>query len=200
MFIQRDAGLWFKAMVNNCKVVERLKKVKMIITDVDGTLTEGYIYFSESGDEFKNFSVQDGYGIALAQEQGLLVGVISGRDSIATIEMAKDRNIPANMLYQGVMKNKVQYVEKMQKMHNLNCEETLYFGDDVLDIQVKKNVCLFASPDTALFYIQEASDFVVPKCGGCGAFRLLIDLILYVQGKHFAQDVISQAIDKVSCL
>ena len=81
----------------------------------------------------------------------------------------------------------------MEKL-NITSEETLHFGDDFLDLEIKPHVGIFAAPQNAPFYIQHAADIVVPKDGAHSAFRLLLDVILYVQGNHFAQKFIEEAI------
>ena len=94
----------------------------------------------------------------------------------------------------GDCKDKIQYVHKMQKFVEASKEETVHFGDDVLDLYVKPEVGLFACPNNSLFYVKHNAEIIIPRNGGHGAFRMLLDLILYAQEKHFAQQYIQDAL------
>ncbi len=171
-----------------------LQNIKLIITDVDGCLTDANIYLPDGGEPVKGFSVQDGYATKHALDVGLQIAFLSGKNSSATTTRAAKLGIPEQLCAVGICENKIAQVHRMQEFAGASKEETLFFGDDVLDIEVKEAVGTFACPQNALFYVHHASDLHVPKRGGQGAFRLLLDLVLYAQQKHFAQSLIDAAL------
>ena len=185
---------WFNNCVKDTKLTHLLNKVQLIITDIDASLTDGTIFLTKKRNEkeLKGVSMQDNYGIEKALEKNYKIAFISGRKSSPFKQYIKTLGIPNNLYYDGVGENKISYVKKIQKILKLRKENTLYFGDDMLDIETKSASEIFCAPANALFYIQSQADLVVPKMGGKGAFRLLLDLILYTQKKHFAQKMISE--------
>ena len=185
---------WFISQLNNQTLVESLKKIKLVIADIDGALTDNKIFLDESNGQQKSFSIQDGYAITKAPKVGVHVAFLSGKHNNSTLARAKTLGIPEELFQMGDSKCKIQYVHKMQEFTKATKEETIHFGDDVLDLYVKPEVGLFASPNNALFYVKHNADIVVPRNGGHGAFRMLLDLILYIQGNHFAQDYIKDAL------
>ena len=186
---------WFKAMLNDHELCEKLKKIKFIISDVDGCLTPANIMLMDSGDEGKDFSVQDGYVIHKSlQEKLLSIGLLTGRNSPSTAARAQRLGIAAELCVMGVVEEKKASVVVMQNLVGATYEQTLFFGDDAQDYNVRPVVSLFASPANAVFYVYQKADIQLPLVGGHGAFRLLLDLILYVQNKHFCQDLISEAV------
>ena len=187
MHTERD---WFAKHKDNTS----LKNITLIITDVDGCLTDANIYMPDGGEPIKGFSVQDGYATKHAMDAGLQIAFLSGKNSSATTTRASKLGIPDELCAVGICENKIAQVRRMQEFAGATKEQTLFFGDDVLDIEVKEAVGVFASPQNALFYVHHASDLHVPKRGGRGAFRLLLDLVLYTQHKHFAQSLIDAAL------
>jgi 3-deoxy-D-manno-octulosonate 8-phosphate phosphatase KdsC-like HAD superfamily phosphatase len=103
--------------------------------------------------------------------------------------------IPDELCIAGV-KDKVNLINNLCEKYKLSFSQILVFGDDYLDTKIKKDIpeIIFACPLNAPFYFYHMADLVLPKPGGQHAFRLLVDLVLYVQKKHFAQDIISQAL------
>ncbi len=186
---------WFKEAVNNQLLVNKLKKIKLIISDVDGSLTDNLLYPHENTEETKGFSTQDGFAITQAIQLGLQIALLSGKNGKILQARADTLGIPKANQFWGVNNNKIEYVQKLQKNLNTTKEETLYFGDDTLDIEVKDAISLFVCPLNAIFYIKPLSDIIIPKTGGYGAFRMLLDLTLYVQKKHFKQSLIDNALN-----
>jgi len=186
---------WFITCLKDEALVEKLKKISLIISDIDGCLTDGKAFYSDSKEIVKNFSIQDGYLMAKCNKDGLpALALISGRSDTAARKRAQVLGIPDHLYYEGVDKNKCVAVEEVQAKVGVKKEETLFFGDDLLDLATKPCVSLLVSPSNALFYIHSNSDIVVPRAGGNGALRLVLDLILYVQKKHIAQECLEKAL------
>ncbi|HBS48531.1 TPA: 3-deoxy-D-manno-octulosonate 8-phosphate phosphatase [Candidatus Dependentiae bacterium] len=188
--------IWFKEILKNQQFVERLKKIKLVITDVDGCLTDNKIYMLARGEEVKCYNVSDGLATKRASTNNLLkIALLSGKNGKSVELRAKNLGIPQDLIYLGYELNKLEMVKKIQEEQNVSKEETLYFGDDVPDISAKDGVSLFISPSNVMFYIRPHADLIIPKEGGSGAFRLLLDLVLFVQKKHFAQNLIEDILE-----
>jgi 3-deoxy-D-manno-octulosonate 8-phosphate phosphatase (KDO 8-P phosphatase) len=194
--------LWFKQCLSNKTLIKKLKHIRFVILDIDGALTNGYIYLSENLDghqdslkKMKGFSTQDGFAINQAIKHNILqFAFLSGRNDTTTRKRAQVLGIPKELCFTGIDHNKPEKVLLAQKKLNISSKETLHFGDDFLDLEIKPHVEIFASPQNAPFYIQHAAHLVVPKDGANSSFRLLLDLILYIQGNHFAQSFIKKAL------
>lgn len=184
---------WFSGCLKNKSLIEKLKKIKLIITDIDGTLTDANIFLPHGSEELKGLSVQDGYITSKAIEVGLKIAYLSGRKSTEIANRAKKLGIPEALCAQGI-DNKRLKVKEFQKITNTLKEDTLIFGDDFMDYEVKDLAEIFVIVENAPFYLHSVADLIVSKKGGFGAFRLLLDLILYVQDKHFAQPLIKKAL------
>ncbi len=158
----------------------RLAKVKMIISDVDGVLTDGAIYKGAEGMELKRFSVEDGAGVAVARAAGLGIALISGRYSAAT--EARARELRIEDVYNGTL-NKLPPYREILKKYKLQDDEVAYIGDGIIDLAVMEKVGLPISVRNAYPLVQEAAVYVTEKCGGSGAFREAVDWILKGQGR-----------------
>ena len=159
---------------------DRAKKVKLIIFDVDGTLTDGGIYISNSGELFKTFNCQDGFGIAAAHKVGLKTAIITGRTSQIVAVRAAELNI--STVKQGQPDKRNAYKE-IKAEFNLSDEEIAYVGDDIIDLPVLIQVGFAAAVGNATFEVAERAHFVAEKFGGHGAAREVIEFILKSQGK-----------------
>lgn len=184
---------WFKECCANQTLVEKLKKITFVVTDIDGCLTDANVYFGEAEEEMKAMSVQDGYGIRWGIKQGLHISFLSGRASKAVVDRGATLDIPSHLCHVGISDKEV-VIKQMQQQVNATPEQTLYFGDDVIDLPVRPHVSIFVAPANALFYIKDQADLLLPLSGGNSAFRLIIDLVLFVQGRHFAQASIDQSL------
>jgi len=188
---------WFVENLKNKELVEKLKKISLVISDIDGCLTDGKAYYSSDTEIQKCFSIQDGYAMTKLNKTGMpYLGLISGRSDAAATKRAKKLGIPDDLYFQGVNRNKSETVRKIQEKLKITKENTLFFGDDFLDLETRDSVSIFASPSNGLFYVHSNSEIITPRAGGDGAFRLILDLLLYVQEKHFAQDFIENSIEK----
>ncbi|MFH1643836.1 MAG: hypothetical protein ABIA74_01550 [bacterium] len=185
---------WFKSCLQDNILVEKLKKIKLIVTDVDGCLTNGQLFITENGDRIKGFSVQDGFATTKALKSDLLISFLTGRKDNSVKYRAKQLGIPDDLYFEGFCDGKKEIIKQIQKNKNISKEQTILFGDDFLDIECKDEVGIFASPQNSLFYVASQADLIIPKQGGFGAFRLLLDLILFIQEKHFASLFINKTI------
>ncbi|MDO5088976.1 MAG: HAD-IIIA family hydrolase [Leptotrichiaceae bacterium] len=154
--------------------------IKLILLDVDGTLTDGGIYRGNNGEELKKFNVKDGYAIVQAQKTGIDFGIITGRNSELVRIRAEELKI--KYIYQGISEKKVILKEIMEKA-SLKKEEIAYMGDDLNDLNIMKEVGLKGAPEDAVKEIIEAAEFVSSKKGGCGAVREFIEFIIKKENK-----------------
>lgn len=150
-------------------------KIKMLIMDVDGTLTDGHIYTGPDGEAMKVFSCKDGLGIKeLLPQLGITPVIITGRDSIITANRAKELRITE--LYQGVA-DKLPLLREIAARYGLEPEEIAYIGDDLNDWECLKYCGVTGCPQDAEDAIKEIVSFVAPRDGGKGAVR---DFIHYI--------------------
>lgn len=153
----------------------RLKKIRCLLLDVDGVLTDGKLHFTSDGQEFKSFDIQDGHGIAMALRAGLLVGFVSGRPSKATEKRAADLGV--NILRQGPV-NKMTMVDTIKAEHKLRDEEICFVGDELVDLPVLRRAGLAVAVPNAVAEVLDASHYVTRRKGGDGAVREVIEMIL----------------------
>ncbi|HEY5512651.1 MAG TPA: HAD-IIIA family hydrolase [Geomonas sp.] len=158
---------------------ERLKKIKLVILDVDGVMTDGRIIFDSNGIESKFFNVKDGHGIKMLQRAGIEVGIISGRESLVVANRAIELGI--GQVYQKSLDKLVPY-RQMLEASGLSDEQVAFMGDDIIDIPLLKRVGLSAAPADAVAEVIPFAHFVAKNRGGWGAVRELCDLILRGQG------------------
>ena len=154
--------------------------IKLVLLDVDGTLTDGGIYRGNNGEELKRFNVKDGYAIVNAQKLGIEFGIITGRKSELVEIRAKELKI--KYLYQGISEKTV-ILEEIMKKDGLSKEEIAYMGDDLNDLLIMKQVGLSGTPKDAVDEVIQVADFVSKKNGGSGAVREFIEYILKKDGK-----------------
>ena len=147
--------------------------------DVDGVLTDGKLYFTTDGQEFKMFDVQDGHGIAMAQRVGLTIGFISGRPSKATTRRAADLGV--KIVLQKPT-NKMEMVETVKRQHGFANDEIAFMGDELVDLPVLRRVGLAVAVPNAMDEVKRAAHYVTRRRGGNGAVREVIEMILKAQG------------------
>jgi YrbI family 3-deoxy-D-manno-octulosonate 8-phosphate phosphatase len=156
-------------------VTSRLKKIKCVLTDCDGVLTDGGMYYSESGEELKKFNTKDGKGMELLKKSGLITGIITGENSQSVLRRAKKLNL--DEVYIGV-KNKMEIIDEICSKYTLTYDEIAYLGDDINDIEVISNVGFGCSVSDAINAVKIQSIFTTSLKGGYGAFREFADYIL----------------------
>ncbi len=158
---------------------DRLKKIKLLLLDVDGVMTDGRIIFDSNGVESKFFNVKDGHGIKMLQRAGIEVGIVSGRKSQVVANRASELGIA--LVYQGSLDKLTPYLDILEKT-GLADEQIAYMGDDIIDLPVLRRVGFAAAPADALEYVIQHAHFVTRNRGGWGAVREVCDLILMAQG------------------
>ncbi len=159
---------------------EKARKIRWILLDVDGAMTDGGITYNSQGVESKTFHVRDGHGIKLAQRAGLRFAVITGRESSVVDHRAKELGI--DEIHQGAKKKIVAYDELTRRL-KLSDEEMAFIGDDLIDLPVFRRVGLSAVVADADPETKEQADLVLTQPGGRGAVREFIELILKAQDK-----------------
>lgn len=163
----------------NC--LPKAKKVKLLLLDVDGVLTDGSITYSDEGVELKTFNVKDGFGLNLLRKAGVEVGIITARSSKALIRRCRDLKI--DHLYQG-RRNKVEAFKEIIAELGLSAEEVGYMGDDWLDLALLAKVGFAATVADAVREIKEVVDFSSRYNGGQGGVREVCDLIVDAKGMY----------------
>jgi len=161
------------------KVVEKMRKVKMLLLDVDGVMTDGRIVMDSQGRELKHFNVRDGHGLVMVQRHGISVGILTVRKSDVVEHRARDLKITE--VYQGAL-NKKEVFEKILEKNHLKPEDIAYMGDDIVDIPVLKRVGFSVAVADALEVVKKAVDYVTVSKGGQGAVREVCDMLLQAQG------------------
>ena len=159
---------------------DKASKIKLLLFDVDGVLTDGKVLLHADGSESKSFDIKDGTGIVWAQRAGLTVGILSARTSAATSQRAAQLGI--TLIHQGVT-SKLDTYDQIADSLLLEDEQVAYMGDDVLDLPVLLRVGLAAAPADAVEAVRSRVHWVSRCQGGAGAARELIELILRAQGR-----------------
>jgi len=154
---------------------ERCLRLRLILTDVDGVMTDGSIFIMPTGEEARVFNVKDGYGIVLAHAAGLETGIITGRASNAVTERA--RTLGMSVLKQGSL-DKLRLFEEILSEKSLAPHEVAYIGDDYPDLPVLQRVGLSATPADAPLALKEAAFMIMENTDGRGALREFIESIL----------------------
>lgn len=162
------------------EIKEKLRKIKLLVLDVDGVMTDGRIIMDDEGRELKNFDVRDGHGIKLLQRHGIKVAILTGRKSKVVEHRARDLEIEE--VYQGAL-NKKEIFEKILQKHNIRADNVAYVGDDIVDVPVLNEVGFSAAPRDALAIVKKRVDYIAVNRGGHGAVRELCDMILLAREK-----------------
>lgn len=159
---------------------DRFSRIRAVLSDVDGVLTDGKLYFDKTGNEFKSFDIQDGHGISMAKRAGFLVGFVSGRPSAATNQRAKDLGVE---ILRMQATNKMDMVNEIKDEHGLADDEICFLGDELVDLPVLYKVGLAVAVPNAVDDVRDAAHYVTERRGGNGALREVIDLLLKIQGR-----------------
>ena len=162
------------------KVHKKARKIKLLLLDIDGVMTNGQIIMDDTGKEIKQFDVRDGHGIRLIMRSGIQVGIITGRYSKVVRHRAKDLGI--QMVYQKVHRKKVVY-ERIKRKTQLSDQEIAYMGDDIVDLPILRMVGLAVAVRNAWVGLIKHVDYVTRNKGGEGAVRELAEILLQAQGK-----------------
>ena len=161
-------------------VLEKAKKIKLLICDVDGVLSDGKVYFTNQGDELKNFNIKDGLGIKLLMANGIEVAIITGRNSNIVAQRAKELGI--KHLFQGQPDKRATFNQLILAL-NLNPDQVAHIGDDLPDLPLMKLSGLGICVADGYHFVQKNADWITNHIGGEGAVRDVSDLILFAQNK-----------------
>lgn len=158
----------------------RARRVRLVIFDVDGVLTDGRLWYTPQGDELKAFHAFDGHGVKLLLMAGLDTGIISGRDSPAVAKRAKELGIEQVM--QGV-EDKHAAFDRMLRRAKVKRAATAYMGDDVVDLPVLMRCGFACAPHEAPEDVRRRAHYIASADAGHGAVREVCEFILEAQGK-----------------
>lgn len=165
-------------------LTNRAKLIRLIAFDVDGVMTDGGLYYSDSGEEFKRFNSLDGHGLKMLRASGVEIAIITGRTS-RCVE-ARALNLGISHLYQGV-ENKLDAMVDLLNKLKLSRDAAAYMGDDIVDLTVMRHVGLAISVPEAPQLVREHSAYVTQRSGGHGAVREACEMIMSAQGTLDAQ-------------
>ncbi len=169
----------------------RAVRIKMVLMDVDGTLTDGTLAVLPDGEEIKSYNVRDGMGVLLAQLAGLKVGIITGKTSKGLEKRAERLKITE--IHQGII-DKKKVLDEILTRNRLVPEDVAYIGDDLGDLEVIKSVGFSAAVADAHPIVRKSAHYVSKKKGGGGAFREFVEYIIGAQKKW---DVITSGFKKI---
>lgn len=166
------------------EVLALAAKVKLLLFDVDGVLTDGRLVIGDDGLEFKAFNSRDGHGIKMLQRNGVAVGIITGRTSRVVKHRVKDLGI--KHVFQGC-KEKLPVYRKLIKKLKLKPEQTAYVGDDVVDLPIMLHVGLAVAVQNAHALAKQHAHWITPSIGGYGAAREVCEMVLLAQGSYHTE-------------
>lgn len=159
-------------------IQNRAEKIRLVCFDVDGTLTDGRLFFDELGNELKAFHVHDGQGLRLLEDSGITVALITARES--QIVQKRGKELRLTHVYTGIS-NKLALLNTISQNENLDHSQIAYMGDDFPDLACLQTVGLAACPKNALDVIKQSVHWQSDFDGGQGAARQFCDLILHAQ-------------------
>lgn len=162
----------------------RARNIRLIAFDVDGIMTDGGLYLSDSGEEFKRFNSLDGHGLKMLRASGVETAIITGRTS-RCVEL-RARNLGINHLYQGV-ENKLEAMHDLLGKLGLGFEAAAFMGDDVVDLPVMRRGALAITVPEAPQVVRTHAHYVTRRQGGYGAVREVCELLMSAQGTLDAQ-------------
>lgn len=148
--------------------IEKIKKIKLLITDIDGVWTDGGLYYDINGQQLLRFSVRDGMGVRLLKENGIETAIISG--NAADIVKTRAQKLNIDLVFTGV-ENKQTIAENILLAKNLTFDEIAFIGDDVNDIYLFKKAAISAAPADAEEEVLKLASYICSRRGGHGAFR-----------------------------
>jgi YrbI family 3-deoxy-D-manno-octulosonate 8-phosphate phosphatase len=149
--------------------------VKLFLSDVDGTLTDGNTYYSEKGEELKRFNHKDGRGVHLLKKAGIKFGIITGENS--SIVLARAKKLNADYCFVGI-ENKIEVIKKLLDDLKINSNDLAYIGDDTNDLDAILFAGLSFAPADSHQEVLDAARIICKRNGGNGAFREAVDFIL----------------------
>jgi 3-deoxy-D-manno-octulosonate 8-phosphate phosphatase (KDO 8-P phosphatase) len=168
----------FAAGSEAAMIEERAKKIKLLILDLDGVLTDGRIIYDNFGDEFKCFNVQDGLGFSLLHTSEIKAVIITAKKSKSVLRRAREMGVVK--VYQNVWQ-KLKIYERILKKFKFEDSEVCFIGDDLIDIPILKRVGLAVAVANGVQEVKDCAHYVTQREGGKGAAREVIEFILKSQ-------------------
>lgn len=154
--------------------------IRLLVLDVDGTMTDGGVYYDATGNELKKFAIKDGAGLVLARAAGIRTVICTGRESAAVRRRAADLKITD--VYQNVS-DKAAFLRDFMQQNGCNAQQVAYCGDDLNDLAAMALCGFVACPADAAPEVRAAADYVCPQAGGAGAVRGAVEAILRQDGR-----------------
>ena len=164
----------------NQKLLKKFKDIKIVLTDVDGVLTDGGMYYSSKGDTMKKFHVRDGMAVNMLKKHNIPTIIVTKEKNRIITQWAKKMNV--KKIFDGVL-DKEKILKKVCKEFDVKTSNIVYIGDDVNDMALLKNVGISVSPADAWKNTKQIVDYVSEKNGGKGVLREISDLILASNNK-----------------
>ncbi|MFN2435664.1 MAG: KdsC family phosphatase [Desulfotignum sp.] len=156
-----------------------LSQVKLLVLDVDGVLTDGRIIYTDSGEQIKQFTSRDGLGLRLLMDNGILVGIITGRISGALTHRC--RNLGIDLIFDGIY-NKAEALDQMARKTGIDPSAMAFMGDDLIDLPAMARAGVAIAVADAADEVKARADIVTRASGGHGAVREICDAILKAAG------------------
>ncbi len=160
-------------------VLEKASRIRLVIFDVDGVLTDGNLYLGNSGEELKTFNIKDGLGIKLLMRSGVEVGVITGRSSKLVAQ--RMQSLGVRHIYQGQHEKLPAYRDLLAKL-GLESGQVAYVGDDLIDLPLMRRVGFAVAVADAHSLVKQQAHWQTPAAGGRGAVREVCELLMKAQG------------------
>ncbi len=168
----------------NQDAIERAKRIKLVVFDVDGVMTDGKLYLCDDGQEFKAFNTQDGLGMKLLKASGVETAIITGRTSNVVARRAENTGVAH--YFQGVEDKLAAFLQLTAEL-GLQHEQCAFMGDDVVDLPPMRRSGLAVAVPAAPPLVKGHAHYVTSREGGRGAVRELAELIMHAQGTFDAQ-------------
>jgi len=161
------------------ELLEKISKIKLLITDCDGVLTDNGVYYSETGEATKRFSIRDGMGVErLRMHANVETSIMTGENSLSVRKRAEKLKI--TLLYQEIKDKKLKLQQVLEDT-KLQKHEIAYIGDDTNDVEIIKEIGFSATPADGMIFTKEIVDYICKEKGGYGAFREMAELIIYAK-------------------
>ncbi|MGI4871415.1 MAG: KdsC family phosphatase [Janthinobacterium lividum] len=171
--------------MKHADLAAKARRIKLVLTDCDGVLTDGGVYYGENGEVLKRFNIRDGMGVERLRAIGITTGIVTGERSPSVAKRAEKLKITE--LHLGI-KDKAPLLHEILARTGLTAEQVAFIGDDTNDVEVLGLVGLAACPGDATRFAREAADYRCRARGGHGAFRELAELIISCQGGKAPDD------------
>ncbi len=160
-------------------ILEKAKKIRLVVFDVDGVLTDGSLFLGDDGQEYKAFNSLDGHGMKMLQRSGVQIGIITGRTS--KVVSTRMDSLDIRHVYQGQLEKLPAY-EALKKDLGLEDDQIAYVGDDVVDLPIMRQVGLAIAVQDAHRLVRQHAHWQTPSDGGRGAARDVCELVMEAQG------------------